>query len=1246
MKRGLVDVSNVIWTCLMAGKDTEHGKTVKSEAGKEVHVNSAGFGYENVVNHLDKAMADLGLVPHQLIFAVEGRESKRARLALFPGYKGKSDRIPEQYEAFNACKQMVLDQFLALGAQAVTQDGIEADDVLGYLAHNLEGWRYIISGDKDLAQVVGPGPRDRLRLQGGGRDTTGGRGQDDSAWTGYIHHYRQGQLDKNPFGPFPHHLIPVAIALVGDPADKIPGARGFGQKSLEEMLVAFGVEGLNLMDGLIRNRQLIKLQEDVAELKSLLKIIDGADGVYLSYALGKLMIDRVNTINRPLQWTVGMVKPRTPDTDERLRRHAGTISIVSAENYEASLPQLKRLIEQSPYVALDIETSTPPESDAWLTALDKTEDRTPVDVFGSELTSLQITFGPNLQYTAYLPVDNIEQPGCTNLTVDQVRDIVALVPRATPIKVHFAQFELPVCYMAWGAADTSDPDFHGFLPNVHDTKIGASYVDENESQGLKNLSKRLLNYEQTTYDQVTTKDYTLAEWDARPESSMGQKGDVLSNFFAQVGTGEYDKGEAIAWSHANVLDHEGQPVFDAEGAPVTELVAVEWDRGAEIMTDGPAMVRVQHKMNQLTAAECVDYGADDTICTAALANHPRAVMEIENTWAVYLEVEQLPAYVTAKAFVDGVDFSLEHMRAMEKDDDIAYDKAWATLREYLISIGFDGVNPPVFDKLDPAAIKQAHLIVTGVELNTMIRTPDKLVKLIDLQADESTDEDYAGAARVLTTALASALKGETTLEAFNQFVASKFSGEPKLDLGSSKQVAALLYDRMRLPVRIVNKATENERINKPELAYALRKFQKIRSGNKDLVLDDDELTLIRTKAKADDVAIDTALAFDTEIVTPEIRAALKAIGTLKSVLTRRNLFYKNYWNVLHWKDGKVHANANQAAAVTRRYSMSNPNLQQLPKKGEAVRFRGGFKPHHKRAVIASIDWSGQELRLAAERSQDKNLLACYVGTALKDVHSLTAAFAMKLKWGFEEVQRLYTEHQPMLMHSPENDYTLFLHLRSLGKADPWGKKADDLRKESKNVNFTAQFGGSAPKVAETLIMSLEDAQLFLDARAAMFPDVDVAAERAAEECSRLGYAMTFMGARRHLAKTISSDDAGAASRAARQAWNFEIQGSAGEMAKLAMARVWASGVLYRFDVVFIAIVHDELVFSVAEEHAVQVIRIIHECMTQPYSTMTVPILGSISLGPDFAEQHECGDWFIEDNIRKALNDTFTQKVAA
>lgn len=260
MKRAVIDLSSVLWTCLLASKDKEFGRKVMFEE-KEVYINSAGYGFANAMNHLDKVMTDLKIVPTQMIFVPEGIDAKLDRRNLHPGYKAGRSKAPEQYEQFNICKQLVLDAFLAVGSNVCWQDGgVEADDVIGYLALHLKGERWIVSGDKDLAQAVDP--------------------------ANGINHYRAGAINENPFGDFPNKYIATWIALVGDSTDKIPGARGFGEKAAQMMLLAFGPDSLEMMEGLIKRKELLKLEEDVGTLRELQKIIDDPEGVYMSYELG------------------------------------------------------------------------------------------------------------------------------------------------------------------------------------------------------------------------------------------------------------------------------------------------------------------------------------------------------------------------------------------------------------------------------------------------------------------------------------------------------------------------------------------------------------------------------------------------------------------------------------------------------------------------------------------------------------------------------------------------------------------------------------------------------------------------------------------------------------------------------------------------------------------------------------------------------------------------------------------------
>ena len=1149
MRRALIDLRSVLWTGLLASKDIEFGRKVMF-GEKEVHVNSAAHGYDNAVDHILLVLDELKIQPRDVIFADDGRNSKALRQTMFGGYKAGRDQAPEVTDQFNIAKEMLLKAFTQIGAQVCWQEAMEADDVLGYLSRHLDGEKWVVTNDGDMVVLI------------------------DEANDAHV--IRQGRKDYNHYGPFSPKYTTVYKALVGDSSDGYGGAYKFGDAAFIKLLTAFGEEGLEAMKGLIEKKRLVDLAEDVAEVKELQCVIDGAEMVYTSYALAKLYPEKINTMRRPLQWRVGMVSDISLCEDERLRKFHSQVRLIHAANYDEAVAWAQKQFNFSPYVALDIETSTPEASDEWLRMQGK-EDGNVVDVFGSELTGLGLTFGPNMQYTFYLTHDHVEEAGVANLTREQVRDFVGSVPRSKLTLVHNAQFELPVLYNTWGEDWKGDPEYHGFLPNVRDTAVLSSYADENRRANLKGLSSEVLGYAQVTYEQVTTRTY----------------------------------------------DADRVPVGGKEVRRYTGDDDVEY-------------VVMQYKMNELTAKEVLSYGADDCICTAAIYNHFRVICEIENTYEVFDEVETFPAYLTALGFVHGVDFSPETMRAMELDDDKQYDESCAILRAYLVEKEWEGVICPSYDEITPAAVKEVFAILTGETLEMRVRKIDRMAHEVGLAADSISDEEVADKVRVL-----SVIVGNNNHELLNELVAANFTGEPRLDLGSPKQMKAFLYDHIGMPINIINDVTDTEKKNNPALAKAAIKFKQFRSG-KDIVMSEDDMLLLRQKAKTDDTAIAFGLAFDRDKIGDREAEILDCIGKMKTVMTRRSLFYKNYRNARHWKDGKIHASLRQTGTVTRRYSSSNPNLQQIPKKGEGVKFRECFIPHHRNAVICSIDFAGQELRLAAEASQDKNMLACYVGNNLKDIHSITASSSMKLKWGAEVVKGLFEEYG----EASNDEYGLFLKLRNLGKSDKLGKKADDLRKDSKNVNFTAQFGGKAAKISERLIMPLEDAQLFLTARSDMFPDVDVAAEKSAQKCKEVGYAQTFMGGRRHLREGITSADRGSVERAARQSWNMEIQGSAAEMTKLAMARVWTSGVPFRYDFRFVAPIHDELVFSVGGSEALEAIREVHECMVEKYSTMEVPILGSISLGLNFGEQQEAGDWFIQENIEKILTKLFPKKEAA
>ena len=1170
MKRLIVDMSSVCWTALLAGKDKEFAFQVDFD-GKSVSINSASHGYENAMNMIAAGMITAGVEPYQVMLVVEGRNSKSLRQAIRKDYKvTRETRPPEAYAEFNKMKEMLVEASLAVGACAVSQDGLEADDVIAYLSENLEGERWILSRDGDLLQLVNDN----------------------------VHLIRGNDVDTNTYGPFPTRFVRLFKSLVGK-ADEVVGAYGFGEKAFLNLYANFGDEGCDALEDLIKTKQIKRLAEDVAEFKPLQKIMDSEGVVYVSYAAATLYPNLVNTMRSPLQWRAGMVKPLTKDTDERLKPYAGQARLVHAGNYDLAVAWAAPLIKSSPAVALDIETSTPPESDEWLAEKkgidpnDGTQDLG-VDVFGSFLVSMSLTFGNNGQYTLYFTHKHCETDKVKNVTHDQMLSVLKLIPSDTiHTVIQNVSFEFSVLYQEFGA-EWGDNGWHGFVPNSIDTAIMSSYVDENRPKGLKDNSKLLLGYDQVTFDEVTQIEGYV--------EALPKGGKLVSSAASDAGT---------------------------------------WEKR-------------RYKMDGLTAEHALHYGADDTICTMALYNHYRIIMELEKSWDAFLEIEQLPAYLTALAYVQGVPISLQRMKELETEDNETYNKAWVVIRQFLLDKGWDGtVCPEWFSDADfgsrlsqalaehesfaepgekfkpeefsfrsvstPAHIKEAVLLYTGKELKTAVR---KTERIADAIAEQFPNEPT----------LAAAVRDQDA-EALTRLVKSRFSGEPVLDIDSPKKMQRLLYDVIGIPPRLVNKLTPTEREKQPELTAFMNKYNKILNGSSSAELTPEDMKQLRKKAKTDSFALKWAIKFDA---TPEQTSILNALQAMATVSTRRGLYCGPYRYVRHWKDGLVHANANQCAAVTRRYSFSGPNWQQLPKKGEGIKFREIVGPHMLGALVGSIDFVGQELRLMAGRSGDTNMMACYVGSNLKDIHSITAAGAMAKKWSVEKCKGYEGAYGYDLDKSDsEYSYDLFVRLR---KADDpvVHKDADDLRKDAKNVNFASTFDAQAKKLSEMLTIPLADAQAFLDAKYAMFPRVETWKEGVRNRLMSKGYASTMHGVRRHLAHAVTSPDKWEAERAGRQGPNHEIQGSAGEMTKLAMGRIWKSGVMVNPKVRFYFPVHDELVWSAHSDAMLEVARVIHSCMTKPYSTLSVPILGSISVGRTFGQQVEAGDYFVDEDVDKAM----------
>lgn len=639
---------------------------------------------------------------------------------------------------------------------------------------------------------------------------------------------------------------------------------------------------------------------------------------------------------------------------------------------------------------------------------------------------------------------------------------------------------------------------------------------------------------------------------------------VLYNHFSQLWVGNGWRG-----FYPNMVDTRIAASFWDENAPSHGLKNLAKELfGYEQQTYDDVTGGL--RMNQITADKVVSYGCDDVYVSSALWNYFKLIMELEHTYKPFMLFEQKPMYLQALSYCQGIKLDMAKLSELSRADDVAEISLKQTLDKYLVDHGWEGTVLPVVSTITPADIKYA-VSLCGAELVTMVRTLSKIAALVGAM-------EFEGA-----TTLASIVKAED-VESFNAFIKQRWVGRPELNTGSPKQLQALLYDTMGATVRLRNRPTETMRA------------KGIREGS----------------PRTDDDAMNMAVKLGD--VTGEVGEVLKALIEIKSIGTRRGLYWTAYPKFLHWSTGKLHPELRQSATNTRRYTGNSPNIQQMESSEGGV--RSVILAHHRNAVVVSLDESGQEVRQMADYAKDKNLLTCYLGTPdqLRDVHSIVASTILKCT---------YEEFRRRLKNGSEEEMST----------------AAAMRQKAKVVLFASLYGASAPKIAEGLGIEEHEAQSYIDAIYIQFPDVKKWKETTESIARTEGNVTIHGGTIRHLGRLVLSEDSYTASKAMRQAGNARIQAAGGNQIKRIMGRIWDSNLLDDYDYRWYFSVHDETVSSVSKEHAVDVIRILHGFMTEQFLDI-VPSASSIGIGKSFGGLKELGETFDADLLAKTLDELF------
>ena len=278
------------------------------------------------------------------------------------------------------------------------------------------------------------------------------------------------------------------------------------------------------------------------------------------------------------------------------------------------------------------------------------------------------------------------------------------------------------------------------------------------------------------------------------------------------------------------------------------------------------------------------------------------------------------------------------------------------------------------------------------------------------------------------------------------------------------------------------------------------------------------------------------------------------------------------------EDGRIHSTFNQTEARTGRLSSDNPNLQNIPIRTElGSQLRAYFvaKPG---CVLVDADYSQIELRILAHITGDEHMQQAFLNG--EDIHRSTAA-------------KIYG--------IPQSEVT------------------PRLRSSAKAINFGIMYGKGAYSLSKDIGVTVKEADAFLKNYLAAFPSVSGYMDKTIADAKANGYVSTLFGRRRTLPE-LASTNFNVRASGERMARNTPIQGTAADVIKLAMVRVWKRLRDEKMASRLILTVHDELIVEAPEAEAEQAARILREEM-EGCVQYAVPLSTDVHAGKNWLEAH-------------------------
>ncbi|MCM1298606.1 MAG: DNA polymerase I [[Eubacterium] siraeum] len=277
-------------------------------------------------------------------------------------------------------------------------------------------------------------------------------------------------------------------------------------------------------------------------------------------------------------------------------------------------------------------------------------------------------------------------------------------------------------------------------------------------------------------------------------------------------------------------------------------------------------------------------------------------------------------------------------------------------------------------------------------------------------------------------------------------------------------------------------------------------------------------------------------------------------------------------------DGRIHTTFKQTETRTGRISSAEPNIQNIPVRTELGKNMRRFFTAREGCVLVDADYSQIELRVLAHLAGDLNMQKAFLSG--EDIHTITASQVF---------------NQPVEWVTPE------------------------LRSRAKAVNFGIVYGIGAFSLSKDIKVSVAEAKQYIDAYLAKYSGVDAFMKNTVKNAEQNLYVETMFGRRRYI-PDINASNKIVQAAAKRIAMNTPIQGTAADIIKLAMIKVYQRLKKEKLPARLILQVHDELIVEAEEQAAEETARLLKEEM-EGCVKLAVPLTADVKIGKTWFDTH-------------------------